>query len=196
MLARFLDDNTLEKLRLAMPSEYWLPLWVSLETGLRVGDVCALRRDQLDGCRLSYLAAKTGKEGTAELSLELAAELRRNSRGRYLFPSPRSYREHLTRQAIWARVKRAAHKAGIPPEGVSPHSLRKVYAVRLYRQRGLRAAKEALQHDRTETTELYALSDYLAPENLDKPIRRRELGIVTKLVAEEIKIALDKSSGA
>lgn len=196
MLAKFIDENTLERLRAAMPPAYWLPLWVSLETGLRVGDVCALRRDQLDGCRLSFLAAKTGKEGTAELSAELAAALRKNARGRYIFPSPLKPREHITRQAIWARVKRAAKKAGVPPEGVSPHSLRKVYAVRLYRQRGLRAAQEALQHDRTETTELYALSDFLAPENLDKPIKRRELATVVRLVAEEIKIALDKSSGA
>lgn len=193
MRSKYLSDAYIKLLEAKLSKEHWLPLEVARQTGLRIGDVVALKRADLTGTTISYVAEKTGKPGTAEISAELAAELRsrRRGRGKWLFPSPKDPRNHLTRQAVWARVKKACERLGVPPDGVSPHSMRKSYAVELYRREGLKAASAALQHDRTSTTELYVMSDYLAPENENRPILRKDFDILARFIAQAVKMALD-----
>lgn len=193
MRSKFISDAYISLLEAQLKREYWLPLEVARQTGLRIGDVVALQRSNLNGTTISYVAEKTGKAGTAEITAELAAELRSRRRGRskWLFPSPKKKGQHLTRQAVWARVKKACERLGAPPDGVSPHSMRKAYAVELYRREGLEAARRALQHDRTETTELYVMSDYLAPENENRPILRKDFDTLVRFIAQAVKMALD-----
>lgn len=197
MRSKFLSDQALKLLEAQLTREEWLPLEVSRQTGLRIGDVVALKRSDLKGQTLSYTAAKTRKSGVAEISAELSAELRsrRSPRSKWIFPSPHDPREHLTRQAVWARLKKACERLGIPPDGISPHSMRKSYAVELYKREGLQAAKRALQHDRVATTELYVMSDFLSSDNENRPILRRDFDVLLKFIIDAVKMALDKDGG-
>lgn len=151
---------------------------------MRIGDVVALPRAALDGNVITYVAAKTGKPGKAVISDELAADVRRGASKKWLFPSPYKRGQHLTRQAVWARLKRASERAAVDARGVSPHSLRKSYAVRLCRESGLGAVRVALQHERNDTAELYALSDWLTGENAKKALLREDLGVIVDKIIE------------
>lgn len=185
MKSKYIETTELEKLRAMLAEEAWLPLWVSLETGLRIGDVVKLRRQNLQADGLHYKAQKTGKNGVARVSAELRRELSRR-RGKWLFPSPYKAGKHITRQCAWARIKAACKKAGIDPDGVSPHSLRKVFAVELYREKGFRAVQDALQHQSAATTEIYSFADWSTGENAELPLRRKDMQLLVKMVIEAL----------
>ena len=73
-------------------------------------------------------------------------------------------------------------------DGVSPHSLRKVYGVREYREHGMSAAQAGLQHSDIGTTELYVLSDWLTADNADEPLRRSDLSRILHFIADWLGI--------
>lgn len=141
-----------------MHHENALAVEVSLETGLRIGDVVALRRDQLDGQRLRFVASKTGKPGVKRISAQLAKQLRQIAGTVYIFEYRTDPNKHRTRQAVWRDVKSAAAACSIH-QNAAPHSARKTYAVEVFHAGGLPAARKELQHDSYGTTLLYALSD-------------------------------------
>jgi integrase/recombinase XerD len=144
----------------------WLPLAVSLATGLRIGDVLALRRVNVHDDHVDFLAAKTGKVGRASITPQLACELRRNAAGgKWCFPG-RDPAKHLTRQAAWYRMKVAAKRGGVSAAGVSPHACRKTFAVNTLHQTGsIEAVQERLQHEYITDTCLYAFSDRLSEKH-------------------------------
>lgn len=201
MRSNYIDDtvlNALKKRTTGRTARPWLPFELADKTGLRIGDVLKARVEDLDGARLRYVAQKTGKAGVATLTPTLARHLQeaaRNARGGWLFPSPYGNGEkHLTRQAAWARLKVAAKRAGVALDGISPHSMRKVYAVNLYKKQGLKAVQKALQHSTRDQTERYALSDWFSSANADEPLRRRDLDLICRKVIEILK-AHEKESG-
>lgn len=167
-----------------MPAALWLPFQISIETGLRVGDVVALKASAVKSDGIHFKAQKTGKKGVAKISAALRRALPKGSG--YLFPSPRDPSQHITRQALWGRVKRAAKSAGVDLDGVSPHSFRKSFAVELYKDKGFAAVQSALQHANAATTELYAFSDFTAVENADAPLTRGDLPLIVRMVLEAI----------
>lgn len=184
----YVTAEQVEKIAAHLSSWEWLTLWVSAETGLRVGDVVALKWRQVASDRIFYTAQKTGKWGCAPISENLYRELVLSRRStRWVFPSPKDPEKHLTRQAVWYRVKRACERAGIDPEGIAPHSFRKYFAVETFKREGLKATQAALQHDRTITTEEYAMSDFITGENANLPLLRRDLVLIVKLVAAALK---------
>lgn len=189
MKSRYLEESELEAIRANITAEEWLPLAVAVETGLRVGDVVKLRRTALKADGIHYRAQKTRKCGVAKISAELRAKLPK--RGAWLFPSPQKSGAHITRQAVWARIKKAAKRAGIELDGVSPHSLRKVFAVELYREKGFKAAQEALQHTNSLTTEIYTYADWNTGVNAAKPLERRDIELIVKLVIEALGSAFE-----
>lgn len=186
MKSKFLDGRELSALRAAAPDE-WLPFEVALRTGLRIGDVLKIRVRDLARDGVRYVAEKTGKRGFAALPPELLHALRKNARGGWCFPSPKKEGSHLTRQAAWQRMKRAAFKAGVGAEGVSPHALRKSFAVDRMHTGGLHAVQEALQHEQPGVTEIYALADWLTGENAEKPLRRGDLLLIATKIAELLR---------
>ena len=193
MKARFLTVDELDRLEKAMSPEDWLPFEVALRTGLRIGDVLQLRAHNIGCGVITYTAQKTGKSGGAECPRELCDRLRGSRRlGQYVFPG-KSPREHLTRQRAWQRLKEAAQRAGIDPEGVSPHSLRKSFAVRLYQREGLEAVQKALQHSRVSTTEIYTLSDWISGENAAKPLTRADIPYIGERVFDAVKCRIDNA---
>ena len=165
----------------------WLPYQVSLETGLRIGDVAKLAWTDLSGNVLSYIAQKTGKPGKASLKPSTAkALLVSRYAPKWIFPAPRNSGKHISRQLLWKRLKTACLAVGVPMDGASPHSFRKVFAVREYQEHGIAAAKAALQHTDLATTELYTLSDWLTDENADKPLLRADLPQILRYLEERI----------
>lgn len=186
MRSRYLSADEVKRIRKALAPNEWLPLWVSLETGIRVGDVVGLKCGALRPDGVHYLAQKTGKRGIAPISAELRRALPRGKGGDWLFPSPYNATRHLTRQAVWQRIKRGAAVAEVDLEGVSPHALRKSFAVELYREKGFAAVQAALQHRNAATTEIYSFADWSTGENANKPLLRRDLQLVVKMVLEAL----------
>lgn len=192
MKTRYLTPDEVKRLSKAAKGDEWLPLAVAVSTGLRIGDVLKLRPGDFLRHGVRYRAQKTGKRGHARLGGELILALYRSSAGtRWCFPSPRDSRQHLTRQAAWARMKRACQRAGVDPRGVSPHSLRKVFAVELLRETNLAEVQKALQHDRVDTTELYALADWATGDNAGKPLTRGDLPVIVGQILSLFGISLD-----
>lgn len=129
---------------------------VCLHTGLRLGDVLALKTADL-GQQFMVTEAKTGKRRRVGLTADLLEEVRRQAGPIWAFPGRKD--GHRTRQAVWADVKRAA-KAFRLPQNVAPHSFRKVFAVELMRKYGdIDRVRRALNHADFATTMIYAMSD-------------------------------------
>lgn len=192
MVSRYLTERENEALRSVL-GRAWLPYEIGLETGLRVGDIVKIRLDDITPEGLRYTAQKTGKEGIAPLSdglrQQIAAAAQKGAE--WLFPSPVDPSRHITRQALWKRLKRAAERAGVARRGTSPHSMRKGYAVKEYHVHGLQAAQAGLQHTDIRTTQLYALADFLTEENGDMPLLRKDVGVLVRFMAEFLGIPLD-----
>ena len=169
-------------LGLLMPGNS-LVVRVQLHTGLRVGDVLRLTFPLRKQVWLTE--GKTGKRRHIGLPQQLidaiaadAAQHIPEHKRRYIweapprgvaplwaFPSPRDYKRHRTRQAVWKDIKRAA-KACRLPQNVGTHSARKVYAVGALRRSGgdLEAVQRALNHSDAGITMIYAMADKLLAE--------------------------------
>lgn len=143
---------------------------VCLHTGLRVGDVVALRTKDL-GRQFMVTEAKTKKRRRVGLPDALLADIRAQAGPVWAFPG--RFQGHKTRQAVWCDVKRAA-KAFRLPQNVGPHSFRKVYAVELLDKYGdIRRVQRALNHSGVETTMIYAMADRLLEAKKAAKICRR-----------------------
>lgn len=129
-----------------------------MHTGLRIGDVLALRSDQIKP-RFWITEAKTGKKRMVGLPADLLSDMKAISGKKWVFESPRDQKKHRTRQGVWKDVKRAA-KAFRLPQNVGTHSARKVYAVHLLQEYGdIDRVKRALNHSSVEVTLIYAMAD-------------------------------------
>lgn len=144
---------------------------VSLATGLRIGDVLTLRRDQL-AQRMRVTERKTGKRRTVRLPAALLRDLQREAATypedcQWLFPG-RDPAKPRTRQAVWQDVQRAARAVRLPASvQCSPHSARKAYAVRLYQRSGsMERVQRDLRHSDPAVTLLYAMADQLTERKL------------------------------
>lgn len=134
-----------------------LVMRVALHTGLRVGDVLALRTAQIKP-RFWITEQKTGKRRCVGLPAELRADILAQAGPEWAFPGRRPDKPR-TRQAVWKDVKRAA-KAFRLPVNVGTHSARKVYAVELLKEYGdIDRVAKVLNHTHMTTTLIYALAD-------------------------------------
>lgn len=189
MKSRYIDKQELNILMASLPRQSRLPFEVAELTGLRIGDVLKIKVSDIDVERgeLNYVSEKCSKRGHCFLPPDIIRRLIKNAKGKeYCFPSSRSKSGHLTRQAMWKRLKVACDRAGLAGYGVSPHSLRKVFAVNLYREKGIDAVKAALQHERTDTTQIYALSDFTTGSAASAPILRSELAFIVDCVIQQL----------
>lgn len=199
MRSRYLTEEEIDRLSAKIEKIDWLPFRLMLETGIRVGDaVKARRRDFFRGDdgkpRFRWVAEKTGKQGECEISEHLfgAVVAQRKKPTAWVF-SGRGKAGHITRQALWARMKAAAHRARLDDVGTSPHSFRKVAGVRVRRSAGFTAAKAALQHTHDSTAALYAYADAAACP--DAPITWGEVDMIAEFVAAKVMERLDKGAG-
>lgn len=170
MKTEYLLSKEVEHVLAALTPQNRLIARVCLHTGLRVGDVVALRTQQL-GLQFTVTESKTKKRRKVGLPTELLQAVKAQAGAEWAFPG-RDPRKHKTRQAMWADVKRAA-KAFRLPQNVAPHSFRKVYAVELLDKYGdLNRVKRALNHSSAEVTMIYAMADKLLAAN---PRRKKQL---------------------
>jgi integrase/recombinase XerD len=133
--------------------------------GLRVSEAIALRLDQLFlRERAVRVLGKGDKERVVPLGRPACTALARyleherprllaTGRAREVFLSPRGRR--LTRQAVFALVRRLAARAGVATP-LSPHGLRHAFATHMV-ERGadLRVVQTLLGHANISTTEVY-----------------------------------------
>lgn len=143
---------------------------ISLATGLRIGDVLALRREQLEeGNRVQVREMKTGKQRRVYVPDELRRRCLVMAGQVYVFPNRRDQARHRTRQAVYKDIRRAAVLFRVR-EHVSPHSVRKVWAVGAFRRAGgdLRRVQKLLLHESEAVTMIYALADVLTERRLGR----------------------------
>ena len=144
-----------------------LVMRVALHTGLRVGDVLALKTEQL-APRFWVTESKTGKRRQVGLPEPLLSDLKKQAGEVWVFEG-RTPGKARTRQAVWKDVKRAARALRLP-QNVGPHSARKVYAVELMEKYGdIQRVKRALNHSSEAVTLIYAMAD----RQLESKNRRR-----------------------
>lgn len=140
---------------------------VCVHTGLRVGDVLALKTAQI-APRFWITEQKTKKRRIVGLPAGLLADMRKIAGEIWVFESPRDAKKHRSRQGVWKDVKRAA-KAFRLPQNVAPHSARKVYAVDLLAKYGdIERVQRALNHSSQSVTMIYAMADRLLMQKFPK----------------------------
>ena len=167
MKTEYLFDRECERVLELLTPENRLVLRVCLATGLRVGDVLALRPGQLKP-HFWVTETKTGKRRQVGLREPLLSDLKKAAGREWVFPG-RDPRKHRTRQAVWKDVKRAAAALRLP-QNVAPHSIRKVYAVVLLHKYGdIEKVRRALNHSNAAVTLVYAMADV----QLQAKFRRR-----------------------
>lgn len=131
-----------------------LIVWVLLDTGLRISELCGLRREdvhwQEDRIVVWGKGGPFGKQGKRRV-VPLTSRAKKLLEMHLLT----SDRMGLTVRTAQRVVKRAANRAMIT-KPVTPHTMRHTFAVNCI-QRGLSTAslKRILGHDRLETTEIY-----------------------------------------
>ncbi len=160
MTTEYLIDKEVEHVLAALMPSNALVCQLSLHTGLRIGDVLKLKREQLKP-RFWVTESKTGKKKLVGVPEELREALIHNweahGGGEWLFPG-RDIRQHHTRQAVWKDVKRAADAFRLN-QNVAPHSFRKVYAVDLMKRYGdIEKVQKALNHGNEAVTMIYAMA--------------------------------------
>jgi len=145
---------------------------VCLTTGLRIDDVLDLRTKEL-AKSFTVTEQKTRKKKRVTLSADLLKRLQAQAGKYYVFEHRDDARKHRTRQAVYLDLKRAG-KCFRLPLTLSPHSLRKAYAVELLKKTGdLEKVKKALNHDNEVVTMIYAFSDIYTAERLKKKGKKR-----------------------
>lgn len=160
MTTEFLLNKEMDHVFAALMPENRLVCRTCVATGLRVGDVLALKPEQLSQ-QFWITEAKTGKRRRVNLKAELLADLKKNAGEKWVFPG-RDPEKHRTRQAVWVDVKRAS-KAFRLPQNVSVHSLRKVYACELLKDSkgDMRKVQKALNHSDAATTMIYIMAEQI-----------------------------------
>lgn len=159
MKTDYLLHREVDRVLAALMPENRLVCEVMLHTGLRVGDVLKLRTEQL-APRFWVTESKTGKRRQVGLPADLLGRIQARAGKVWAFPG-RDGTKPRTRQTVWADVKRAA-KAFRLPQNAGTHSMRKVYAVDLLTKYGdIQRVRRSLNHDRLETTLIYAMADKL-----------------------------------
>lgn len=143
---------------LTAPNE--LALQVSLCTGLRIDDVLSLKTEQLKTNRFTVTESKTMKRRKINLPIPLWNDLLKQAGKIYVFEGRNDPRKHRTRQAVYKDLKRAATLFRVKNLQISPHSVRKIYAVEKYQRTcRLDKVKELLNHSDEAVTMLYAMAD-------------------------------------
>lgn len=155
----YLNPQIYNKLYACMTYENALALRVSLETGLRIGDVLKIETKDFNGRTITGVAEKTGKPFKKVVSMDLAHRLKQISSEKWVFTG-RFGNKPRTRQAVWKNLKKAVKILEITGN-IAPHSARKTYAVECFKDNGLGNVKKELQHDDINTTMVYAFSDLI-----------------------------------
>lgn len=165
MRSEWVEDDTMRLILAAMMPANALAVECSLYTGLRIDDVLALKTEKVRRTARPYVRdSKTGKTHRIYLPAELRERMLAQAGRVWVWEHRLDWRLHRTRQAVHKDMKQAAQvyiRSGRLRAHVSPHSARKVAAVKAYKKGGLEAAQALLVHDTGHplVTLVYALAD-------------------------------------
>lgn len=163
MRSEWVPARELRYLLAAMRPENRLACEISLATGLRISDVLSLTRSKLEGGnRFTVKEGKTGKVRSVYLPVELHSRALSYAGEHYIFEGRSNARKHRTRQAVYKDIRQVAEAFRLKAH-LSPHSLRKAWAVEAYHASGgsLKKVQKLLNHENEGVTILYALADEL-----------------------------------
>lgn len=160
MRSEYIPRGEFEHILAALKPENRLACEISLITGLRINDVLALPIEQVKKQRFSVREEKTGKVKAVRLPQEILARCLACAGQHYVFEHRINGRNHRTRQAVYKDLRRVAVLFGVKKH-ISPHSLRKVYAVDEFERSGgnLQKVKRLLNHSSEAVTMIYALAN-------------------------------------
>lgn len=145
---------------------------VSMITGFRINDVLALKPEQVKKQRFSIREEKTGKIRTVRLPKEIVDRCLACAGQHYVFEGRLNGREHRTRQAVFKDLRRVA-KAFRVKENLTPHSLRKIYAVDEYEKHGnLKKVQKLLNHSSEAVTMIYAMANVIGKRKHFEKLRK------------------------
>nr|CRY96343.1 hypothetical protein [uncultured prokaryote] len=134
-----------------------LAIQLSMATGLRIGDVLSITREQMAKGRFTVTEQKTGKKRRVRVPVKLQRQCLTQA-GKYLvFPGRLDETRPRSRQAVYKDVIRASVAFRLEAH-VSPHTARKIYAVNQFDKKGLDAVQRDLGHSSREITMIYAMA--------------------------------------
>lgn len=172
MRSDWMDKEGFRILLTALMPENALVLETCLETGLRLGDVLALRRGDVEAAasrrnhRITVKEQKTGKNKRIYLPAALCQRLLKQAGRLYIFEHRTDENKHRNRTTVYRDLKRVAKLYRIDGKRVrgqvSPHSARKIYAVdKMRRGSTLEQLQKDFNHSSPMITSLYAFADRL-----------------------------------
>lgn len=138
--ADWLDRPAMGHVLAALMPANRLVMECCMATGLRVGDVLALKTaDVQHGSRMTVREQKTGKSRRVYWPAELRLRMLQQAGRVWVFEGRNDWRKHRTRSAVYKDLQRAARvfrASGVVPKGaqVSTHTGRKIRAVDEFRR--------------------------------------------------------------
>lgn len=167
MRSDWVSDDVISHILAALTKENRLAILTSLYSGLRISDVLNLRTQQLK-TRFTVRESKTGKNRRITLPAALVDDLLAIAGKIYVFECRTDFRRHRTRQAVYKDIKRACSAFRVTKKlQISPHSARKIYAVKAYKEKAdIRKVKNLLCHSDEAVTMIYALADEITAKKL------------------------------
>lgn len=166
MKTAYIDNDKVNALLLGMNLENRIACEVALATGWRISDILKLtvldiQQAQKNNGRITIVEQKTGKKSKRTIPHELLVDMFSIAGTYYVFESRDYCDKPRSRQAVYKDIKAVAKKFGFVGN-VSPHSLRKNYAVGL-REQGLtmEQVKKKMNHYNADTTLIYAMADHI-----------------------------------
>lgn len=159
MRSEWIPKGEMVHILAALSPQNRLACEISLATGLRINDVLSLKPDQAKAGRFTIREQKTGKTRRVRLPVDLQTRAMLLMGQHWVFEGRCNGKQHRTRQAVYKDLRRAAALFNCKKH-VSPHSLRKVYAVDEFERTGsLERVRKLLNHDSEAVTVLYALAN-------------------------------------
>lgn len=159
MRSDWVFERELQHILAALMPANRLACEISRATGLRIGDVLSITRAQAIAGRFTVQEQKTGKNRRVYLPKDLQRRALLQAGDVYVFSHRYTGKRHRTRQAVYKDLKRAARLFRCV-ENITPHSLRKGFAVAQFRHCGdMKRVQRLLNHTDEVVTMLYAMAD-------------------------------------
>lgn len=161
MRSEWANDEAMKYVLAALTPQNRLAIEVSMRYGMRIGDVLSIKTEEVRKGAWTYKEEKTGKGRRIRLCPSLQRKLLSISGRVFCFEGRNSIFAHRTRQAVYKDIRRAARAFRLKPH-ISPHTARKIYAVRAFHRYGsLEHVRHLLNHSSEAVTMVYALADAL-----------------------------------
>lgn len=161
MRSQWINTDEIGHILYALTTPNRLVCEVSLSTGLRINDCLNLKTEQVRKQRFTVREQKTGKSKSVRLPTGLQREILAQAGTIYAFEGRLNGRKPRTRQAVFKDLQRASRVFRLSVH-ISPHSLRKIYAVEEYKKDSdLKRVQRLLNHSDEAVTMIYALADQL-----------------------------------